>query len=354
MAMPEPNPSKSEESKKSKWKTIIPVIGCGAVAGMFFIGFMGLMLFLAILGAVSLENDSKEGKEVYCWSDSKRIGPKELDKKLVDKGVFKGKGKAFIDAGEQHGVDPILVAAIAMHETGSGTSQAVREKNNPGGLMKPGGGGLMSFSSLNEGIDRMTSNLYRLYIKQGLTTPEKIGPKYAPVGAANDPLGLNKHWMTGIKSYMKKLGGASYKCGSAGKSGKAKGSPHTAYPYKNASVVGVDAWAFYNRQCTSFVAWRLNDAGIPFHNHMKGAHFSNATNWDVNARQIGIKVNKTPAPGAVAQWKAGNHASKYGHVAYVTEVKGDQVTIEEYNYKPYSFSRRTVPASQPSYYLHFK
>ncbi|GGA47194.1 secretion protein [Kroppenstedtia guangzhouensis] len=354
MAMPEPNPSKSEESKKSKWKAIIPVIGCGAVAGMFFIGFMGLILFLSILGAISIENEnSKKGKEVYCWSDSKRLSPERLDKKLKNKGVFKGKGKVFIDAGERHGVDPILVAAIAMHETGNGTSDEVRDLNNPGGLREKNGP--MSFSSLDEGIDRMTSNLYRLYIKLGLTTPEKIGPKYAPVGAENDPLGLNKHWVTGIKAQMKQLGGATYKCGEAGKSGKAKGSSPTAYPYRNASVTGVDAWKFYNRQCTSFVAWRLNDAGIPFHNHMKGGRFGNATNWDVNARQIGgIKVNKTPAPGAVAQWKAGNHASQFGHVAYVTEVKGDQITIEEYNYKPYSFSRRTLPASQPSYYLHFK
>ena len=220
-----------------------------------------------------------------------------------------------------------------------------------------GKNGLMSFSSLDEGIDRMTSNLYRLYIKEGLTTPEKIGSKYAPVGASNDPTGLNKHWIPTVNKNIKKLGGLSYKCKSAssGKSGMVKGSPHTAYPYRNASTSGVDAWAFYNRQCTSFVAWRLNDSGIKFHNHMKGGRFGNATNWDTNARRIGgIKVNKKPAPGAVAQWKSGNHASGFGHVAYVTEVKGKDIVVEEYNRVPFVFTRRTVPADQPSNYLHFK
>lgn len=132
-------------------------------------------------------------------------------------------------------------------------------------------------------------------------------------------------------------------------------SKATAYPYKNASTSGVDPWAFYIRQCTSFVAWRLNDAGIQFHNHMKGGHFGNAGNWAKNARKLGFTVNKKPAPGAVAQWNAGAFGhSSFGHVAYVTEVKGDQITIEEYNYRPFSFSRRTIPANRVSNYIHFK
>ena len=42
----------------------------------------------------------------------------------------------------------------------------------------------------------------------------------------------------------------------------------------------VDPWNFYNRECTSFVAWRLNhDAGIAFHNWFKGHHWGDAAIW---------------------------------------------------------------------------
>lgn len=126
------------------------------------------------------------------------------------------------------------------------------------------------------------------------------------------------------------------------------------YPYKTANTSGADRWGFYIRQCTSFVAWRLNEAGISFHNTMKGGRFGNAENWADNARQLGYTVNNKPAVGAVAQWKAGNHASKFGHVAYVTAVDGSKITIEEYNYKRFSYSRRTLPASQVSNYIHFQ
>lgn len=134
----------------------------------------------------------------------------------------------------------------------------------------------------------------------------------------------------------------------------AGGSGADKYPYKNASTSGVDAWGFYNRQCTSFVAWRLNDAGISFHNTMKGGRFSDATNWANNAKKLGYKVNNKAAVGSVAQWNAGAFGhSRYGHVAYVTAVNGSKITIEEYNYKKFSFSRRTLPASQVSNYIHF-
>ncbi len=73
--------------------------------------------------------------------------------------------------------------------------------------MMKSGGGLMSFSSLEEGIDKMASNLKRNYIDKGLTTIEQIQKKYAPVGAANDPNGLNKNWINGVNKYYKMFSG---------------------------------------------------------------------------------------------------------------------------------------------------
>lgn len=126
------------------------------------------------------------------------------------------------------------------------------------------------------------------------------------------------------------------------------------YPFKDASTSGIDPWGFYNRQCTSFVAWRLNQDGIDFSNTMKGGKFSNASNWDDNARKIGFLVNDQPAVGAVAQWNPGAQGvGSAGHVAYVTEVNGDQVTVEEYNWEvDYGFSKRTINASEVSNFIH--
>jgi len=121
------------------------------------------------------------------------------------------------------------------------------------------------------------------------------------------------------------------------------------YPYKG-GCGGVDPWNFYKCQCTSFVAWRLNDRkGIKFHNQYKGCHFGNANSWDNCAKTVGLKVNKKPKKGAVAQSNSGS----YGHVAWVTKVDGSKVTVEEYNWATSEgYGKRTVAASTFNY-IHF-
>ena len=128
------------------------------------------------------------------------------------------------------------------------------------------------------------------------------------------------------------------------------------YParYKNAGLDAVvDEWNFYNRECTSFVAWRLNSAnGIRFTNQYAGqARWGNAIQWGDAARRAGIPVNSTPAVGAVA-W---SNAGTYGHVAWVAAVSGSTVTVEEYNYSyDGRYHLRTVPASSFAGYIHIK
>jgi murein DD-endopeptidase MepM/ murein hydrolase activator NlpD len=122
-------------------------------------------------------------------------------------GKLAGTGALFIKYGQQYGVDPALMAAIAMHETGNGTSNAIRKKNNVGGLM--GKNGLMSFSSIEAGIETMARNLWKNYISQGLTTIEAIQKKYAPIGAKNDPTGLNKHWVSGVTKFYQAITGSA-------------------------------------------------------------------------------------------------------------------------------------------------
>jgi len=118
-------------------------------------------------------------------------------------GKLKGMGEAFIQAGQRYNVDPALLAAIAQHETGNGTSKAANVKNNIAGMM--GKNGLRSYSSIEESIMDMARNISKNYLGMGLTTISKIAGKYAPVGAVNDPTNLNNHWVTGVSKFFGQL-----------------------------------------------------------------------------------------------------------------------------------------------------
>ena len=127
------------------------------------------------------------------------------------------------------------------------------------------------------------------------------------------------------------------------------GDPGDDYPavWRNARQDSMlDQWREYNRECTSFVAWALysrNGFNMPF--------YDNANNWGPDAIKRGFTVNSTPAPGSVA-W---SNAGSFGHVAYVENVIGNSVYIEEYNeHYNGTYDSRTVPASTFTGYIHFK
>jgi surface antigen len=134
------------------------------------------------------------------------------------------------------------------------------------------------------------------------------------------------------------------------------------YPqsYKDAGLDGaVDRWNFYTCNCTSFVAWRLEQNGIAFSNKYKGEHFGNADTWGSAAHSAGIDVSKdNPTVGSVAWFDAYvGGTSNYGHVAWVTGVNGNNVTIEEYNF-PWNaykgkYHTRTIDKSSVSGFIHF-
>lgn len=123
------------------------------------------------------------------------------------KGALAGKGEIIVGTAQKYGLDPALLAAIMALETGWGTSSAVNNQNNPGGLMDPSSNwmSLQSFSSIEAGIDAMAKNLKTGYIDQGLTSISQIGNKYCPVGAANDPNGTNGGWIPSVTSIYNQL-----------------------------------------------------------------------------------------------------------------------------------------------------
>lgn len=84
-----------------------------------------------------------------------------------------------------------------------------------------------------------------------------------------------------------------------------------------------DPWKYDVRNCTSFVAWRVNQT---YNIEIRG--WGNAKNWDDMARKQDIPVSTTARVGDIAVWNGG----EYGHVAYVTEVNLDgSVNVEQYN-----------------------
>lgn len=96
-----------------------------------------------------------------------------------------------------------IVVAISKWETGNYTSKAFKEKNNVGGMMCSSG--LIKYNSLDEGIHAFVKNLKNNYFDIGLDTIDKIKLKYCPDNADNDPYGLNKYWLDGVKEIYNTL-----------------------------------------------------------------------------------------------------------------------------------------------------
>ena len=132
---------------------------------------------------------------------------------------------------------------------------------------------------------------------------------------------------------------------SGGNGSIARGDDYPAY-YKNGSQE-IDQWRMYSRQCTSFAAFRLSNVNgfeIP-------RAYGNANEWGYRARREGYRVDNTPTIGSIAWSTAGT----YGHVAWVSNVMGDQIEIEEYNYGyTEAYNKRSIKANTMTGFIHFK
>ena len=116
--------------------------------------------------------------------------------------------KDFETAGTKYGVAPEILAAIAMHETGNGTSSAFINKNNAMGISDSSGP--VKMGSVAESIDKM-ARLLGKGINEGtgpyanVKSISDIANIYAPPGAGNDPKNLNQFWTQGVTSNIEKL-----------------------------------------------------------------------------------------------------------------------------------------------------
>ena len=132
-----------------------------------------------------VQNETKQEEEYKCTLEHETAC--KIQKKAIEQGI-----------------DWKMAVAISKWETGSWTSNIYNNKNNVGGMYCRG---FISYGSLDEGIEAFVSNLKRNYYDMGLNTIEKIGSKYCPVGASNDPTGLNKNWVPGVTKFYQELEG---------------------------------------------------------------------------------------------------------------------------------------------------
>lgn len=93
----------------------------------------------------------------------------------------------------------------------------------------------------------------------------------------------------------------------------------------------IDSWGMYNRECVSYTAFKVHQDYLLGRNSRDMPYWGgigNANQWDDNARAMGIPVDNTPTPGAIAVSNNGY----YGHVMYVESVNGDGTfNISQYN-----------------------
>ncbi len=108
----------------------------------------------------------------------------------------------FLEAGAQYGVNPALLVAISMHETGDGTSAAFRTKKNAMGVSDSRG--VLQMPSVRSSVFRMAKALGQKEHYKGRSLRE-IAKVYAPVGAENDLRGLNGGWLSGVSAKLKTI-----------------------------------------------------------------------------------------------------------------------------------------------------
>ena len=186
---------------------------------IFFIGFMcGLIysnLFIhsdLIAKAETSENketiqiDQEEEKSLKTQKNTE-LESLEKTEELSNECTLDEVSCKIKKVAQDYDVDWRLAVAISMHETWDYTSYIFKHQNNVGGMWNGTKGEFYSYNTLDEGIEAYISNLKRNYYDEGRTTIETIQPKYAPIGAENDPNNLNSNWIPGVTRYYKELGG---------------------------------------------------------------------------------------------------------------------------------------------------
>ena len=149
-------------------------------------------------------SEETKGTEILEVEDVNKV------EEVVDKCMMDYTSCKIKEVATREGIsDWKIPVAIARHECGYKDNQylsnAFKNKNNVGGMMyydtTTKSSYLMTFDTIDSGVEAFVSNLKRNYFNLGLDTIEKIQPKYAPLNTENDPYGLNEFWVSGVKAF---------------------------------------------------------------------------------------------------------------------------------------------------------
>lgn len=124
---------------------------------------------------------------------------KELDYGLEDTGL-KGLGKDFKKVGEKYGINPLLLMAMAKHETGNGTSDLFLHKNNLFGFnaIDHDPYNLASdFKEPKESIETVAKHLKEEYLNEDGMYYNGVSAKGMGISYASDP-----DWSKKVNSMM--------------------------------------------------------------------------------------------------------------------------------------------------------
>jgi surface antigen len=101
------------------------------------------------------------------------------------------------------------------------------------------------------------------------------------------------------------------------------GYPNSWYNAPQDSLI--DTWGMYNRECVSYTAWKVNQAG-KYMPYWGGS--GNANEWPGNARAANIPTGSEPRVHSVAISMAGG----FGHAMWVESVSGSMIHVSQMNY----------------------
>lgn len=173
-----------------------------------------------------------------------------------------GQHDAIVAAAKANGISPALLAAVIAHETGRGRN--VRA-NNVAGIMNPETGfrTKQGFATISDGIAAAGRVVAKNYRAAGGDLG-KMGQRYAPVGAANDPNGLNAGWAKGVQSFRNRLSGGAGYAGLGDPVSEAKryvGMNEHRNRNELTELIGHDVAGASNAWCARFVNTMLGKSG---------------------------------------------------------------------------------------------
>lgn len=116
-----------------------------------------------------------------------------------------------VQEAKKYGINPAFVVGVSVAESSGGKKMFA--KNNPFGIIDPSTKRGKNFSSMNEAIAYFCWMIGRpggLYYGSGLFSIAQIQSRYAPIGASNDPTGLNQNWVGNVVKAVAECLGKPY------------------------------------------------------------------------------------------------------------------------------------------------